>query len=150
MIDSFSSTLEALWCAHSIQEMSDPRDMGSTLQAQLDSLEDSVNKLLTLSEVMSKLQKGLGRHLLFWIPCSKPSLKGFSSPGAVFVSLCHPVPQVCAFSLTMGHFLHSQLPLLHCREGQQAPCLMVTPWAELSLVWLVHPPFLCPKMNVQE
>lgn len=47
--------------------------MGGTLQDKLDSLEESVNKFPTLSEVMNKLQKGLGRHFLFWIPCSNPS-----------------------------------------------------------------------------
>lgn len=78
---SFSSTFEALQCAHNIHENSDPRQMGSTLQAKLDTLEDSVNKFITLSVVMilhaetscMKLQKGLGKHLLFWMPCSNPS-----------------------------------------------------------------------------
>lgn len=106
-IASFSSTLEALQCAHNIQEISDPRQMGSTLQAKLDALEDSVNKFLTLSEVVNKLQKGLGRHLLFWTACSSCSAvsEGFLQscfPGAVFVSLCHPVPHGLCFLIDNG------------------------------------------------
>lgn len=89
MIASFSSTLEALWCAHSIQEMSDPREMGSTLQAQLDSLEDSVNKLLTLSEVMSKLQRRIGKTPSLLDSLLKAISEGFLQSWGCF---CESVP----------------------------------------------------------
>lgn len=91
-----SSTLEALWCAHNIHGISDPRRMGSTLQAKLDILEDSLNKFMTLSVVMNKLQTGLGRHLLYWMSLFKPQCNLLKVspkpcfPRAVLVTLHHP------------------------------------------------------------
>lgn len=75
-----SAAPETLQSSHNIHEISDPRQMDSTLQAKLDTFEDPVDKFMTLPVVMNKLQKRLGRCLLFWMPYSNPSgfLKGCS------------------------------------------------------------------------
>lgn len=112
IIASFSSSLEAFWCAHNVQEISDPRQI--TLQAKLDSLEDSVNKFLTLSEVMNKFKKDWEDIFSFGFVAQTPvqSLKGFSSPASLGL-FCESVPPSASdlcFFIDKGHFLHFPAP----------------------------------------